>query len=109
MLQNSITARFTAKRVVEDQLLCGCRAFLRRAFALPVHEETQLLTVLKFPFRVRTSNSNRRDLFLAVTNSLVNPISRKKEAKNGFFAGLTLAGIEFNCEKADYFRRYWRS
>ncbi len=56
------------------------------------------------------ANANRQDLFPGrVTNSLVSRIRRKKEAQNGFFAGLTLAAIEFNCEKADYFRRHWRS
>jgi hypothetical protein len=56
------------------------------------------------------ANSNRQDLFRGpVTNSLVSPIRSKEEAQNGYFAGLTLAAIEFNCEKADYYRQYWRS
>jgi hypothetical protein len=54
-------------------------------------------------------NSNRQAFPWPGNQLSGQPDSSKEEAQNGFFAGLTLAAIEFNCEKADYFRRYWRS
>jgi hypothetical protein len=49
---------FYAKTGVKDPLLFGgSRAFLMTRLRTAAHEETELLTVLYFPFRVRTPNS----------------------------------------------------
>jgi hypothetical protein len=40
-----------------DHLLCGGGSvFLMTCFRAPFHEETELLSALRFPFRVRTPN-----------------------------------------------------
>ena len=54
MLQDAITARFTRRLVPEDPPLCGGGlAFLMTCPRTAAHEETELRTVLKIPFRVR--------------------------------------------------------
>jgi hypothetical protein len=54
-LQNSITARFTGPLVLEDRAVLLCRiALLRTKIRTFIGEQISLLTVLYFPFRVRT-------------------------------------------------------
>ena len=61
--QNSLQARFMGKTAARDHLLCGeGSVFLMTYLRTPFHEETDLLSVLRFPFRVRTPASARARL-----------------------------------------------
>jgi hypothetical protein len=52
---------FYAKTGAGDPLLCGGGlAFLMTCLRTAAHEETELLTVFKIPFRVRTPNRSYR-------------------------------------------------